>query len=75
MSGACTPGLFANALAAAEECVGIFSAALEEDGASVEGVRTGGVATLGTGFTAGALCANRDFAEVDTWALKFELRF
>ena len=49
----------------------MFEAAIEEDGASVEGARTGFVATLGTGFAAGPLCARRD--EVDAWVLNFEL--
>ena len=41
----------------------IFVAALKGDDASVEGARAGGVATLGTGFAAGALCTYR--GEVD----------
>ena len=73
MSRAFTPGLFANTLAAVEKCVGIFGAALEEYGALVEGARVGGVARLGTGFAAGALYANRNFAEDDAWALNFGL--
>ena len=51
--------------------MGIFTAALEENGAFVEGARTGGVAILGTGFAAVAMCASRGFAEVDALALGF----
>ena len=47
------------------------TAALEKDGASVVGAREGGLATLGTGFAAGALCAHWD--ELDVWVLNFEL--
>ena len=39
--------MFTNALAAVEECVSIYTAHFEEDGASVEGARAGGVAILG----------------------------
>ena len=69
------PALFTNALVAAEEFEGIFAAASEEDAASVEGARAGGVATLGTGFAAGALCANRDFVEVNEVSSFGQLRF
>ena len=59
-----TPGVYTTALAVTKECV---TAALEKDGASVVGATESGVATLGTGFAAGALCANWD--EVDVWVL------
>ena len=63
MPVSCAPNMSSNAID--EDCVVIFVAAIEVDGASVEGVRAGGEAD----FETEALNIKRNVAKVETLAL------